>query len=102
MPISASIQFNYDRYIGPTNDGSRGVVNVQPVLQIVSQRSISSGAGRYKSGMDETVQSKFFASKKLTAGGIWGAGPVLLLPEVSNALVRARKCDQGRRPWIRG
>ena len=99
--ISLPIQFNYDRGIGPTDDGKKYVVNIQPVIPIsigpdwnvisrtilplVDQDDILPDGKADASGIGDTTQSFFFSPKKPTARGwIWGAGPVLLLPTASD------------------
>ena len=99
--ISLPIQFNYDQRIGPTDDGKKYVVNIQPVipisigpdwnvisrtiLPIVDQDDILPDGSADASGIGDTIQSFFFSPKKPTAQGwIWGAGPVLLLPTASD------------------
>ena len=99
--ISLPIQFNYDRGIGPTDDGKKYVVNIQPVipssigpdwnvisrtiLPIIDQDDILPDGKADASGIGDITQSFFFSPKKPTAQGwIWGAGPVLLLPTASD------------------
>jgi hypothetical protein len=109
--ISVPLQLNYDANIGAADDGTRWVLNVQPVvpidlnekwnlisrtiLPIVSQDEIYPGAGK-QSGLGDTVQNFFFSPKAPTAGGwIWGAGPLLLIPTGSNDLLTADKWGAG-------
>ncbi len=109
--ISVPFQLNYDQKIGSAEDGSRWVMNVQPVVPIelspewnlisrtivpiVSQKDIFAGAGS-QSGLGDIVQSGFFSPKEPTASGwIWGAGPVLLLPTGTDALLSGRKWGAG-------
>lgn len=94
--ISVPIQLNYDENIGSADDGSRWIMNIQPVipfgisdnwnvisrtiLPIVATDGIPSGSSS-REGLGDTVQSFFFSPKNPTASGwIWGAGPVFLLP----------------------
>lgn len=103
--ISVPAQFNYDRNIGPAEDGDKLFVNVQPVipmsinadwnvisrtiLPLVTQDDIFPGAGS-QSGLGDTVQSLFFSPVEPTSGGwIWGAGPVFLLPTATDDLLGA-------------
>ena len=81
---SVPIQFNYDDGVGPTDDGERYFVNVQPVIPmsigeswnlisrtivpIIQQDEIFPGAGS-QFGLGDTVQSLFFSPKALTASG---------------------------------
>lgn len=124
--ISVPFQFNYDREIGPVDDGERLLVNFQPVVPIglnqdwniisrtilpfVWQNDVAPGAGS-QSGIGDVVQSLFFSPKAPTAGGwIWGAGPVFLLPTGSDDLLTADKWGAGptavvlrqQGPWTYG
>lgn len=109
--ISVPAQLNYDESIGPLRDGSRTILNIQPVIPIeinkdwnlisrtiapiVWQRDIFPGAGR-QNGLGDVVQSLFFSPKAPTADGwIWGAGPVFLLPTGSDDLLSAKKWGTG-------
>jgi hypothetical protein len=94
--ISLPIQVNYDSDIGPAKDGTKTLINIQPVipftlneewnlisrtiLPLVDQKNVTPTAGS-QSGVGDIVQSVFFSPKNPTANGwILGAGPVLLLP----------------------
>jgi hypothetical protein len=109
--ISVPFQFNYDRGIGPADDGHRYQLNVQPVvpislddelnivsrtiLPVIDQQDIYPGAGS-QFGLGDTVQSVFISPKAPTQGGwIWGAGPVFLLPTGTDALLSARQWGLG-------
>ena len=109
--ISVPLQGNYDDKIGPTRDGHRFTLNIQPVipfeinkdwnlisrtiLPITDQSDVFPGAG-HQSGLGDVVQSLFFSPKAPTQDGwIWGAGPVLLLPTGSDDLLSARKWGAG-------
>ena len=109
--ISVPFQLNWDRNIGPADDGERFTLNAQPVipfdlnedwnvisrtiLPLISQRDIVPGAGS-QSGIGDVVQSVFFSPKRPTAGGwIWGVGPVFLLPTGSDDLLTADKWGAG-------
>jgi hypothetical protein len=109
--ISVPLQLNYDRDIGPADEGDRWLLNVQPVipfdlnddwnlisrtiLPVVRQSDIFPGAGT-QTGTGDVVQSLFFSPKAPTASGwIWGAGPVLLLPTGSNDLLTTDKWGAG-------
>ena len=106
--ISVPFQFNYDDGIGPAEDGSRTVLNIQPVIPfsigedwniisrtivpLVDQSDIFPGAGS-QTGLGDTVQSLFLSPKAPTSGGIiWGVGPVFLLPTATDDLL-------GRGKW---
>ena len=109
--ISLPFQLNYDRGIGPEDDGDRLQLNTQPVipisisekwnlisrtiLPIVYQDDIYPEAGD-QFGLGDTVQSFFFSPKAPGPGGmIWGAGPVLLLPTASDELLGADQWGLG-------
>jgi hypothetical protein len=124
--ISVPFQLNYDRGIGPANDGTRWLLNIQPVIPVsldpawnlisrtivpvVLQDEIGPGSGS-QFGLGDIVQSVFLSPKAPTAGGlIWGAGPVLLLPTGTDALLSGRKWGAGptgvvlkqQGPWTYG
>lgn len=107
--ISVPFQYNYDAGFGP-GDEDRHLVNIQPVvplsistgwnlisrtiLPVVSQEDIPPGSGS-TFGIGDVVQSVFFSPKEPTAGWIWGAGPVFLLPTASDDLLGADKWGAG-------
>lgn len=109
--ISVPFQFNYDDGIGPGGDGSRLLLNFQPVIPfslgedwnlisrtivpIVDQSDIFPGAGS-QTGLGDTVLSLFLSPKAPTAGGIiWGVGPVFLLPTATDDLLGTGKWGIG-------
>ncbi|KPK07269.1 MAG: hypothetical protein AMJ64_07095 [Betaproteobacteria bacterium SG8_39] len=109
--VTIPIQMNYDRRIGPADDGSKLTTNVQPVIPfslsgdwnlitrtivpVVYQNDIFPGAGS-QFGLGDINLSLFFSPKKPTAGGlIWGAGPVFLLPTATDRLLGAEKWAAG-------
>jgi hypothetical protein len=109
--ISVPFQFNYDDGIGPAEDGSRSVLNIQPVipfsfgedwniisrtiLPVIDQSDIFPGAGS-QTGLGDMVQSLFLSPKAPTAGGIiWGVGPVFLLPTATDDLLGTGKWGIG-------
>ena len=98
--ISVPIQYNYDRDIGPNDDGSRRQTNIQPlypfrlnedwhlisrtILPIIQQEDVPA-KGMDQSGVGDITQSLFFSPEQPTKNGwIWGAGPVMLLPTASD------------------
>jgi hypothetical protein len=108
--ISVPFQLNYDQDIGPTEDGERLQLNVQPVvpielssdwnlisrtiLPLVDQADVP--LGNDESGLGDILQSVFFSPKEPTSGGwIWGAGPVLLLPTASDDVLGAGQWGLG-------
>ena len=109
--ISVPLQLNFDQKIGPTDDGDRWLLNVQPVvpfsmsdewnlisrtiLPVVRQSDIFPGSGT-QTGLSDVLQSVFFSPKAPTASGwIWGAGPVLLLPTGTSDLLTTDKWGAG-------
>jgi len=124
--ISVPFQFNYNKDIGPVDEGERWTLNIQPVvpieinqewniisrtiLPIIWQDDIFPSAGS-QSGIGDIFQSLFLSPKAPTASGwIWGAGPVFLLPTGSDDLLTADKWGAGptavvlkqQGPWTYG
>lgn len=109
--ISVPFQLNYDQDIGPTEDGEKWTLNVQPVvpielnqdwnvisrtiLPVIAQDDIVPGEGS-QFGLGDVVQSLFFSPKAPTAGGwIWGVGPAFLLPTGTDDLLTADQWATG-------
>jgi hypothetical protein len=109
--ISVPMQLNYDDGIGPTNDGHRTFLNVQPVIPVsigehwnmisrtivpvIDQHDVFPGAGS-QFGLGDVVQSLFFSPKALTASGwTWGVGPVFLIPTATDDLLGGKKWGAG-------
>jgi hypothetical protein len=124
--VTIPIQMNYDRDIGPRDEGWKLQTNVQPVIPfhlnkdwnlitrtiipVIKQEDIFPGAGS-QFGLGDINLSLFFSPKKATSGGlIWGVGPVLLLPTATDSLLGAKKWGAGpaavalttRGPWTLG
>jgi hypothetical protein len=124
--ISVPLQFNFDDGIGRDGDGSRLLLNVQPVIPfsigedwnlisrtivpVIRQEDVLPRAGSQE-GLGDIVPSLFFSPKAPTAGGvIWGIGPVFLLPTATDDLLGAGKWGVGptgvvlvqRGPWTVG
>lgn len=124
--MSIPFQMNYDRDIGPLDDGSKLQTNIQPVIPfhlnddwnlisrtiipLVDQEDIFPGSGS-QFGLGDINLSLFFSPRKPTSGGItWGIGPVLLLPTATDSLLGAKKWGAGpavvalttRGPWTVG
>ncbi len=98
--ISVPVQFNFDQRMGPSDDGQRLQINIQPVvpfsltpkwnlisrtiLPVIDQQDVVPGGGS-QFGLGDTVQSLFFSPAKPSAGGlIYGVGPALLLPTATD------------------
>lgn len=109
--ISVPFQFNFDRGIGPNDDGKKFYVNVQPVIPIslnadwnvvsrtimpiISQDDIFPGGG-HQFGLGDTLQSFFFTPKAVGPSGIiWGVGPAILLPTATDKLLGGEKWAAG-------
>ena len=108
--ISVPFQFNYDSNIGPSDDGTRTTLNVQPVvpfelndkwnlisrtiLPFIDQMNIYPGAGS-QTGLGDTVQTLFFSPRPGASGLIWGLGPVFLLPTATDDLLGTEKWGVG-------
>jgi hypothetical protein len=101
------LQYNYDDKFGVGDDGSKHLINVQPVIPFsnsdtynVISRTIlpvvahSEGSrGADSGGLGDTLQSFFFSPKEpTTRGWILGAVPALLLPT-------ATESDLGSEKW---
>ena len=99
--ISVPLQFNFDQDVGPSNDGQRYLLNIQPVLPfsltpewnlisrtimpVIDQKDVVPGGGS-QFGLGDIVQSLFFSPAKPSARGlIWGVGPAFLLPTASDS-----------------
>lgn len=108
--ISVPFQLNWDDDIGPTDEGGRFVLNVQPVIPIsisedwnlisrtilpfVRQNDVP--PGNDESGIGDVVQSLFFSPKQPTAGGwVWGVGPVFMIPTATDDLLGTEKWAAG-------
>jgi hypothetical protein len=109
--ISVPFQLNYDRNIGPVDDGERFTLNIQPVvpfqlndewnlisrtiLPLIRQSDVAPGLGD-QSGTGDIVQSLFFSPIAPSENGwTWGVGPVFLLPTGSNDRLTADKWGLG-------
>ena len=109
--VSVPLQFNYDRGIGPSGDGERYLLNIQPVvpfsltpelnlisrtiIPLIDQKDVVPGGGS-QSGLGDIVQSLFLSPAKPTARGlIYGVGPAFLLPTASDPLLGAEQWAAG-------
>ncbi len=124
--ISVPLQFNYNKDIGPQDEGSRLVLNIQPVipfsigedwniitrtiLPVVDMNDIPT-QGMGESGLGDIVASQWFSPKALTKGGwTWGVGPVWLLPTATDETLGGEKFGIGptgialkqKGPWTYG
>ena len=109
--VSVPLQFNYDRGIGPSGDGERYQLNIQPVvpftltpelnlisrtiIPMIHQKDVVPGRGS-QSGLGDVVQSLFLSPAKPTPGGlIYGVGPAFLLPTATDSLLGAEQWAMG-------
>ncbi|MFH0994062.1 MAG: transporter [Pseudomonadota bacterium] len=108
--ISVPLQYNYDKGFGPNDDGSKSVLNIQPVwpfslnadwnlitrtiIPLVDQHDIPV-TGEHDSGLGDILQSFFFSPKELVGGWILGAGPVFLYPSASDSALGGEKWGAG-------
>jgi hypothetical protein len=108
--ISVPLQYNYDENIGPTDDGSKSVLNVQPVtpfslsedwnlivrtiVPLVDQQDIPA-QGQDESGLGDVVQSFFFSPKAPVGGWILATGPVGLYPTATDEVLGGEKWGAG-------
>lgn len=109
--ISVPIQVNYDKDIGPQEEGSKWVTNIQPVIPfsmsenwniitrtivpLIDQDDIPI-SGHGESGLGDIVASQFFSPKALSARGwTWGVGPVWLLPTATDDSLGSEKWGIG-------
>jgi hypothetical protein len=123
--MSIPFQMNYDRGIGPRDDGWKLQTNIQPVIPfhldenwnlisrtiipVIYQDDILPSAGS-QFGLGDINLTLFFSPKKPSAGVTWGIGPVLLLPTATDDLLGAEKWGAGpavvaltvRGPWTIG
>lgn len=124
--VTVPVQINFDGDIGPMDDGTKIVTNVQPVIPlefgsnwnlitrtivpVIYQDDIFPGAGS-QFGLGDINFTAFLSPKQPTAAGVvWGAGPVVLLPTATDSLLGAEKWGAGpagvalvlRGPWTVG
>jgi hypothetical protein len=107
--ISVPLQYNYDQNYGPDEDGSKSLLNIQPVwpfsfgedwnlitrtiIPVVAQQDIPPGTDR--SGLGDTMQSFFFSPKEPVGGCILAAGPVFLYPTATDDVLGGGKWGVG-------
>jgi hypothetical protein len=108
--VSVPFQLNYDRNVGPLDEGDRWTLNIQPVvpfelssnwnlisrtiLPVITQSDVAPGTGR-QTGTGDLVQSLFLSPVKPVKGWILGAGPVFLAPSGSDRLLTTGKWGAG-------
>lgn len=99
--ISVPFQSNFEFGGGTQRDGFRYLLNFQPVipvtlnanwnlisrtiLPIISQHDMVGTSSQ--SGLGDCTQSFFFSPQEPAHGWIWGAGPALLIPTATDAVL---------------
>ena len=107
--ISVPLQYNYDGNYGPDDDGSKSLLNIQPVwpfslgekwnlitrtiVPIVAQHEIRPGTD--ESGVGDILQSFFFSPKAPVGGWILAIGPAILYPSASDDVLGGEKWGAG-------
>ena len=107
--ISVPLQYNYDSNFGADDDGSKSVLNIQPVapfslndkwnlitrtiVPLIDQNGIPSGTS--ESGLGDVLQSFFFSPKAPVNGWILAVGPVGLYPTASDDVLGGGKWGAG-------
>ena len=93
--ISLPLKLDYDRNIGPAEQGDKYQLTVQPVIPVsistdwnlisrsliplIEQHDVAPGSGT-QSGLGDITQQFYFSPKAPTADGwIWGVGPQILM-----------------------
>jgi hypothetical protein len=93
--ISVPMKLDYDRNIGPVEQGDKYQLTVQPVIPfsistdwnlisrslipLIDQKDLAPGSGT-QSGLGDITQQFYFSPKAPTAEGwIWGVGPQILM-----------------------
>ncbi|MEE4218191.1 MAG: transporter [Xanthomonadales bacterium] len=109
--VTLPVQLNYDRGIGPLDDGEKWQVNVQPVvpfeisedwnlitrtiMPVIWQDDVFPGTGS-QFGLGDINLTLFLSPKQPTAGGLtWGVGPVFVLPTATDSKLGGKKWGAG-------
>ncbi len=108
--ISVPLQYNYDENIGPNEQGSKSLLNVQPVIPLslgqdwnliirtivplIDQQDVSA-RGQGESGLGDITQSFFFSPKTPVGGWILAAGPVGYYRSATDQYLGAEKWGAG-------
>jgi hypothetical protein len=104
--ISVPLQFNWDFRLGPDDNRSNFLLNMQPVIPIslndnynlILRTIIPIKANEFPAsvgGLGDVVQSFFFSPKKPMNGWIVAAGPVMLYPTATDETLGGRKWGAG-------
>ncbi len=104
--ISVPFQSNWDFNIGPKEDSSNYLLNVQPVIPVslgqdynlILRTILPLKANEFPEsvgGLGDVLQSFFISPKAELNGWIVGAGPVLLYPTATDETLGGRKWGAG-------
>jgi hypothetical protein len=107
--ISVPLQYDYNENFGTDDEGSKSVLNIQPVwpfslgekwnlvtrtiIPLADQNGVPPGTDA--SGTGDILQSFFFSPKEPVGGWILAAGPVLLYPTASDVTLGGEKWGAG-------
>ncbi len=108
--ISVPLQYNYDENLGANGEGSKSVLNIQPIIPVslgedwnlilrtivpvIDQQDLPV-KGQSESGLGDVTQSFFFSPKEPVGGWILAAGPVGLYPTASDEVLGGEKWGVG-------
>jgi len=108
--ISVPFDADYDHDLGPFDDGERVTLVAKPVVPFplgddwnlitrtivpfVHLRDLAPGVND-QSGLGDVQASFFLSPTAPTAGWIWGAGPIVLLPTATDTLLGSDKWGAG-------
>jgi hypothetical protein len=108
--ISLPIQYNYDQNFNEDDEGSKELINIQPVIpfslnedwNLITRTIVPLVAlddmgpiHMDESGLGDVVQSFFFSPKAPVGGWIIGAGPVFLYPTATDDVLGGEKWGAG-------
>ena len=104
--VSVPFQSNWDFNIGPNEDKSNYLLNVQPVIPIslgekdnlIIRTIVPVKANEFPvstAGLGDILQSFFFSLKEPINGWIFGAGPALLYPTATERSLGSGKLAAG-------
>lgn len=107
--ISVPLQYNYDENYGADDEGSKSILNIQPVapfalsdkwnvitrtiVPLVDADDVPSGTS--ESGLGDIQASQFFSPMPEPGGWIWGVGPIELFPTASDEVLGGEKWGAG-------
>jgi hypothetical protein len=113
--ISVPFQYNYDKDIGPNDDGSKSLLNIQPVwpfslnadwnlitrtiIPLVDQHDIPV-KGEHDTGLGDILQSSFSRRRNRSAAGFLARGLCFSIHRPPTVCLAAKSGEWGR-PWSR-